>query len=103
MADRAREANDDQNVAGADFAHQSGELRPGSRSPRPVFLINCRTAGCAQLVGLRVGGLILRRDARVAQKTSLAGEKVDFERVILALAAANLLRQETKQRRVRVQ
>ena len=78
MADRASEAveaNDDQNVAAADFAHQPCKLRPGSRSARPMFLVNRRAAGGAQLIGLRVGGLILRRDARVAQKTSLAGRK----------------------------
>src|SRR5271168_2192708 len=91
MADRASEAvetNDDQNVAAADFAHQSGEFRPGSRSPRPVFLINRRTAGGAQLVGLRVGGLILRRDARVAQKTSLAREKGRFRKSHFSLGRA---------------
>ena len=73
MADRAGEAveaDDDQNIAGSDFAHQSGELRPSARSARPVFLVNCRAARRAQLIGLRVRGLILGRDARVAQKTS---------------------------------
>src|SRR5208282_1859489 len=73
MTDRAGEAveaDDDENIAGSDLAHQSGELWPSARGARPVFPVNCRAAGRAQLIGLRVRGLVLGRDASVAQKTS---------------------------------
>src|SRR5208337_22082 len=62
MADRtgeAVEADDDENIAGSDLAHQSCELWPSARGARPVFLVNCRAARRVQLVGLRVRGLIL--------------------------------------------
>src|SRR5271157_3288800 len=73
MADRAREAveaDDDENIAWSDLAHQSCELWPSARGARPVFLVNCRATGRAQLIGLRVRCLVLGRDASVAQKTS---------------------------------
>ena len=44
MADRAGEAveaDDDENIAWPDLAHQSGELRPSARGARPVFPVNC--------------------------------------------------------------
>ena len=73
VADRAGEAveaDDDEDIAGPDLAHQSGELWPSPRRARAVLLVNCRAASCAQLIGLGVGGLILGGDPRVAQKTS---------------------------------
>ena len=62
MADRAGEAvetDDDENIAGPDLAHQSCQLWPSARGARPVFPVNCRAAGGAQLIGLRVRGLVL--------------------------------------------
>ncbi len=62
MADRAGEAvetDDDENIAGSDLTHQSGELWPSARGARPVFSVNCRAARRAQLIGLRVRGLVL--------------------------------------------
>ncbi len=76
VADRAGEAveaDDDEDFAGPDLAHQSGELRPSPRRARAVLLVDCRAARRAQLVGLGVRGLILGGDPRVAQKTSCRG------------------------------
>src|SRR5271165_4064273 len=77
VADRAGEAveaDDDEDIAGPDLAHQSGELWPSPRRARAVLLVDCRAARRAQFVGLGVGGLILGRDPRVAQKTSCRAE-----------------------------
>ena len=62
MADRAGEAveaDDDENIAWSDLAHQPCELWPSARSARRVFSVNCRAAHRAQLIGLRVRGLVL--------------------------------------------
>src|SRR5208283_3576609 len=58
----AIEADDDEDIAGPDFAHQPGEFRPSPRRARPVLLVDCRAARRAQFVGLCVGGLILGGD-----------------------------------------
>src|SRR5208283_6220304 len=68
-AGKAVEADDDEDIAGPDLAHQSGELRPSPRRARAVLLVDCRAARRAQLVGLGVRGLILGRDPCVAQET----------------------------------
>src|SRR5208283_4346041 len=65
----AIEADDDEDIAGPDFAHQPGEFRPSPRRARPVLLVDCRAARRAQFVCLCVRGLILGRDPRVAQET----------------------------------
>ncbi len=73
VADRAGEAieaDDGEDIAGPDLAHQSGEFRPSPRRSRAVLLVDCRAARRVQLVGLGVRGLILGGDPRVAQKTS---------------------------------
>jgi hypothetical protein len=57
MADRAREAveaDDDEDIAGADFVHQSGQLGPGPRGAGTMFLEDCFTADRVEFVGLRV-------------------------------------------------
>ena len=73
VADRAGEAveaDDDEDIAGPDLAHQPGELWPSPRRARAVLLVDRRAASRVQFVGLGVRGLILGGDPRVAQKTS---------------------------------
>jgi len=62
--------NFDLNVAGGKVTHQAGEHRPGPGRPRSVLFVDGLAAGRAQLVDLRVGGLILGRDAGVADQAS---------------------------------
>jgi len=66
MADRAREpveADDDEDVAAADLAHQLRQHRTRARRAGSVLFMDDPAAGGAQFVDLRVGGLILGGDA----------------------------------------
>lgn len=67
--------HDDEDVAGADLAEQPGEGRAGSRGARAVLGHDLDAAGGAQLLRLRVGLLLLGRDAGIADQTA-AGRRL---------------------------
>lgn len=72
--DRTRQAiepHDDEGVAGADLAHDFGEGRAGARGAGTVLLDDRLAAGRAQLYLLRFGRLLVRGDARIADKPAL--------------------------------
>jgi hypothetical protein len=76
VADRARqaiEAHDHEDVAASDLAQQPGEERPGARGAGAVLLVDDLAAGGAKFVDLRVGGLVLGRNAGVADQASGGG------------------------------
>ena len=65
-AGEAIEADDDEDVAGGDFAHQLRQHRPRARGTGAMLLMDKVAAGRLKLVDLGVGRLILGRDAGIA-------------------------------------
>ena len=71
VADRTGEtieADDHQDVAGVDFVQKLGQHRPSARGAGAVLLMDGLAAGRPELVDLRVGRLLLGRDAGVADQ-----------------------------------
>jgi hypothetical protein len=67
-AGEAIEADDDENVAGGDFAHQLRQHWPGARGAGAVLLMDQAAAGRLELVDLGIGRLLLGGDAGITDE-----------------------------------